>query len=668
MSVQASDGYHAPRSISATRTDTAIEDIPQSVSVIPAQVLEDLDVARIDAALDFAGGVVRGNDFGGLQISSYNVRGFSTGEIYRNGFPANRGTSASPDSASIERVEVLKGPSSGLYGRSDPGGLVNIVTKRPQQDAFTNVRLSAGSWDRYRSALDINHPLNARGTVLTRLNLAVEDNGSFREYVKQQRQVIAPSLTWHINDKTQIQVDAEIVRNDSTYDRGITPVNGNIKGMSIRRFLGEPNDGMSRNNNQSLQAALIHQLGQNWKVRLGHQNWHGHLRSKAAENRQPAGPDFDVIQRRRRDRDFEWHGNMTHLDFIGSFTLAGMSHQLLLGIEHEDYSSSSDFFHSNYDPNYSLNIYNPVYGAPKPPIASHTSSLSTTEIWGFNIQDQVQITERLRAQLGLRFEDYKLEGYNRITGAINTPQKKDATTPRLGFVYEILPELNVFASASKSFKPNGVDELGNSRKPQEGVGYEIGTKFGLFDGRLGATFGLFHITKENVLTSNPDYPASSIVQQIPIGEQRSEGFDMQIAGSLTRSLRLIAAYAYIDAEVSKSNTPSLPVGRDLQGIPRHSGSLMGVYQIQTTVLKGSEIGASVNYVGERPTGTDVNRLIVSDYLTAGLFLRYRPNANISIGLNVNNLFDKQYYDKFHSTTWIVPAAPRNFSLNISLRL
>jgi len=668
LNIHAGADWRPTRSASATRTDTAIEDIPQSISVISAQVLEDLDVARIDHAMDFAGGVVRGNNFGGLQISGYTVRGFTTGEIYRNGFPANRGTSTSPDASSVERVEVLKGPSSGLYGRSDPGGLVNIVTKRPQQDPFTHIRASAGSWDRYRTALDINRPLDSGGKILTRLNLAVEDNGSFRDHVEQQRQVVSPSLTWHMNTKTHLQLDAEIVRNDSIYDRGISPVNGDPSVMNRKRFLGEPNDGKMRNNNQMLQASLEHWLPNDWKLRLANQYWRGHLRGTTSENQLPAAPNFDTVRRRTRQRDFQWHGNMTQLDLVGSFTLVGMQHQFLFGFEHETHTNGSTFWQSNYPPSYAIDINNPIYGGPKPTVITQTSSASTTEIWGLNLQDQIAITEKLRGQIGVRIENYQLDGRNLITGTSNPHQEKDIATPRVGLVYEILPSINLFGSAAKSFKPNGVDELGDSRKPEEGIGYELGTKFEILGGRLGGTLGLFHITKENVLTNNPDYPANSIIQQVPIGEQRSRGFDMQVSGHISKGIRIIAAYAWIDAEVSKSNNPNLPAGRDLAGIPRHSGSVMGVYQFQRGLLKDSEIGASLFYVGTRASSTDANRYDVSDYTTVNFFLRYKPSENLSIGLNLNNLGDERYYERIFGNTWLVPGEPLNFSINVSLKL
>jgi len=154
MNVEASDevgaGWRPTRQVTATRISTPLEDVPRSVSVITAEVMSDLGEERIDRALDFAGGVTRGNDFGGMNISGYNVRGFTTGAMYRNGFSSGKGTNSQPDASTIERVEVLKGPSSGLFGRADPGGIVNLVTKRPQRERFTRISASAGSWERQR--------------------------------------------------------------------------------------------------------------------------------------------------------------------------------------------------------------------------------------------------------------------------------------------------------------------------------------------------------------------------------------------------------------------------------------------------------------------------------------------------------------------------------------
>ena len=274
-------GYRATRSASATKTDTALRDIPQSISVIPATVLKDLGSTSVERALEFAGGVSKQNNFGGLTLYEYSVRGFTTSEFYQDGFSANRGYPSTPDAANIERIEVLKGPAASLYGRGDPCGTVNIVTKKPQPEAFTTLQTSAGSWDRYRTALDVNTPLDSDGHVLSRVNLAVEDNHSFRDHVQSKRVFVAPSFSWQLDPDTTLLVESEFVRHSSTFDRGIVAA----PGVSRSTFLGEPNDGDIDNHNNRLQAALEHHLNDAWSLRLASHYKQGSLWGDASENR-----------------------------------------------------------------------------------------------------------------------------------------------------------------------------------------------------------------------------------------------------------------------------------------------------------------------------------------------------------------------------------------------
>jgi iron complex outermembrane receptor protein len=301
-------GYRATRSATATRTDTDLRDTPQSIDVVPAQVIRDLNTTRIDRALDFAGGVARQNNFGGLPFLNYSVRGFTTGELYRNGFAINRGSYSAPDTSSLERIEVLKGPAASLYGRGDPGGLVNLVTKRPQAERFSTLAISAGSWDRYRSTLDANSPLDSEGNVLGRINMAVEDNGSFRDHVSSERRIVSPSLSWQLTPDTKLLLDSEFSRTDAVFDRGIAAVNGELGSVKRATFVGEPNDGKIRNDNQTLDLALEHFLSESWKLRLANHYTQGTLKGASSEPQALVG---NTITRFYRERDFEWNDNIT---------------------------------------------------------------------------------------------------------------------------------------------------------------------------------------------------------------------------------------------------------------------------------------------------------------------------------------------------------------------
>ncbi len=468
-------GYRANRSASATRTDTRIEDIPQAISVVPRQVLDDLDSARIERALDFAGGVSRQNNFGGLTMFEYNVRGFTTSEFYRDGFSANRGYMNAPDSATIERVEILKGPASSLYGRGDPGGTVNLVTKKPQAERFARLHASAGSWDRYRSTLDLNTPLDEEGDLLYRMNLAVEDSKGFRDYADGQRLLVAPSFSWQLDPDTSLLVEAEVVRNRQVFDRGTVAPHNHLGSLPRSRFFGEPDDGKIDNNNETLQATLRHHFNEQWSLRLASHYKHGHLDGYASENSSLAADGYS-LRREYRYRDFEWHDSITQLDLLGDLHTGSIRHQLLMGLEYERYHNDELILRSIPSRNpYAIDIRRPVYGQPKPPFGRDDRNHEEVDAMALNLQDQIEFSEKWRGLLGVRFDRYRQDmNATRLNNGrfrdTSSQQTQRAATPRIGVLYQATPEVGLFANASKSFKPNGgTDMAGKAFDPEEGA-------------------------------------------------------------------------------------------------------------------------------------------------------------------------------------------------------
>ncbi|MGN8142430.1 TonB-dependent siderophore receptor [Pseudomonas sp. 22105] len=653
-------GYRATRSSSATKTDTAIRDIPQAISVVPASVLKDLGSTSVERALDFAGGVSKQNNFGGLTLYEYSVRGFTTSEFYQDGFSANRGYPSTPDAANIERIEVLKGPAASLYGRGDPGGTVNIVTKKPQPAAFTTLQTSAGSRDRYRTALDVNTPLDDQGDVLSRINLAVEDNNSFRDHVDSKRVFVAPSLSWQLNPDTSLLVESEFVRHSSTFDRGIVAPNNKWSGVSRSTFLGEPNDGNIDNHNNRLQATLEHHLNDAWKLRLASHYKEGKLWGFASENR-PLNADGHTVNRRYRERDTNWHDSITQLELRGLFDLGTWQHELLIGSEYENFRKNERVTTIAGGP-YAIDIYNPVYGQPKPNGArSGTDFFEHVESHALNLQDQIVFSEKLRGMIGARFEHFEqtIDDHSRNT---TSRQTHDALTQRAGLLYQLTPDTGLFANASTSFKPNnGLDAAGKSFDPEEGVGYEIGIKNELFDERLSSTLAFFHIDKENVLALDPGTDTSRAM-----GKARSRGFDLQVTGQVTDAVRVIGAFAWIDAEVTKGDA-AIPAGSRILGVAKRSGSVLGVYEFQDGRLRGSDIGAAFTYVGDR-SGESGSDFELPAYHTVDLLAHYKASDTVTLGLNLNNLFDEKYYERSYSSYWVNPGEPRNFTVSLTFNL
>ncbi|KAB0566994.1 TonB-dependent siderophore receptor [Pseudomonas palleroniana] len=651
------EGYRATRSASATKTDTAIRDIPQSISVIPATVLKDLGSHNVERALEYAGGVSKQNNFGGLTLYEYSVRGFTTSEFYQDGFSANRGYPSTPDTANIERIEVLKGPAASLYGRGDPGGTVNIVTKKPQPDAFTTLQTSAGSWDRYRTAIDVNTPLDSEGNLLSRVNLAVEDNHSFRDHVDAKRVFVAPSFSFQLTPDTHLLVESEFVRHSSTFDRGIVANTG----MSRSTFLGEPNDGNIRNHNNRIQAAIEHNLDDTWQLRLASHYKQGSLWGDASESR-ALNADGHTVNRRYRERSTGWHDSITQLELRGRFDIGSWQHELLIGTEYEDYRKKERVTAIAGSP-YAIDVFHPVYGQPKPNgTRSGTDFYEQVKSQALNLQDQIVFTDRLRGMLGARLEHVEQSTEDFTRNHAKSRQTHDALTQRAGLLYQLTPQVGLFANASTSFKPNnGLDAGGKSFKPEEGVGYEVGIKSELFDDRLSTTLAAFHIDKENVLALDP-----ATDTQRAMGKARSRGFDLQASGQVSDAVRVIGAFAYIDAEVTQGDK-AIPTGSRILGVAKRSASLLGVYEFQDGALRGSDLGAAFTYVGDR-SGEAGSRFELPAYHTVDLLAHYKASEQMTVGLNLNNLFDEKYYERSYSTYWVTPGEPRNLTLSLTLNL
>ena len=335
---------------------------------------------------------------------------------------------------------------------------------------------------------------------------------------------------------------------------------------------------------------------------------------------------------------------------------------MLIGTEYEDYRKKERVT-AIAGGDYTLDIYKPIYGKPKPNGGrSGTDFFEQVKSQALNLQDQIIFTDRLRGMIGARFEHFEQHTDDFARNHAKSRQTHDALTQRAGLLYQLTPGVGLFANASTSFKPNnGLDAGGKSFKPEEGVGYEIGIKSELFDDRLSTTLAAFHIEKENVLTQDP-----ATDTQRAMGKARSQGFDLQLTGQVTDAIRVIGAFAYIDAEVTKGDK-DIPAGSRILGVAKRSGSLLGVYEFQDGLLRGSDLGAAFTYVGDR-SGEAGKSFELPAYHTVDLLAHYKASDNVTVGLNLNNLFDEKYYERSYSNYWVNPGEPRNFTVSLTLNL
>ncbi|MBF8730177.1 TonB-dependent receptor [Pseudomonas guariconensis] len=656
-------GYKATRSASATRTDTALHETPQSISVIPSDVLQDTASTRLQDGLDYAGGVGRANNFGGQGLTTFTVRGFTTGEFYRNGFPINRGYPNAPDANTVERLEVLRGPATSLYGRGDPGGTFNVLSKQPLAERKVTLGSQFDDQGMHRATLDATGPLDEEGRLAYRLNVLGEGGETFRDNVQTERYDVAPVLSWQVNDTTRIVFEGDFMRNNHPLDRGLTRfANQRDRASRDTNVWEKGSDNLLHNDNNMAQLRFEHQLNEDWTLGGGMQWLDGTLKGNAVEANELQA-DGRTLGRNFSYRKLEWTDRDYQLNLTGHFDTAGYAHTLLTGIEYEDYDYQSIIRRSAKGSTaYPIDLFDPVLGQPRPALTrTTTDDKENLKTWAAFIQDQVALTDRLKALAGLRFERFEHQYDNYLPGAADWTAADNAVTPRLGLMYDLTDTVAVYANTAHSFKPNsGASRQGQGFDPEKGKSYEVGVKWEALDRQLSVDAAIYHIVKENVLANDPLDPTG--IYKVAAGEVRSRGLDITVAGNLTPEWRMIGGYAYVDAEVTQDT--SLPTGTRLANIPRNSFSLLNTYEFQDGGLKGLGLGMGVKYVDDRAGQTAAQTYTMEQYTVVDLLSFYQVNEHVRLNLDLKNLFDKEY-DEGAFNNYVYPGAPRTVQAGVS---
>ena len=657
-------GYHATRSASATRTDTSIHETPQSISVVSKDVVEDIGATRLQDALDYAGGVGRANNFGGQGLTTFTVRGFTTGEFYRNGFPINRGYPNMPDANTIERLEVLRGPATMLYGRGDPGGTFNVVSKQPLAEPTVTLGSQLDDQGMQRATLDASGPLDEQGRLAYRLNVVGEGGETFRDHVETERYGVTPVISWQATEDTKVIFEGDFMRNNHPLDRGLTRF-ANQKGTASRdTFWGEKDVGKLHNDNNMAQLRFEHLLNDNWTLGGGFQWLDGTLQGNAIEANSLAA-DGRTLSRNFNYRKLEWTDKDTQLNLTGHFSTGGFDHTLLTGVEFEDYDYKSIIQRSSGAAgSYPIDIFNPVYGQARPALTrTPTHDKENLKTYAAFVQDQVALTERLKVLAGARFERFEHDYESYVTGVKPWSAADNAVTPRVGVIYDLTETVAVYADAARSFKPNtGASRQGGGFDPEKGKSYEMGIKWEALDRQLSVDAAIYQIEKKNVLTTDPEDSTFSVAA----GQVRSRGLDLNVAGNVTPQWRVIGGYAYVDAEVTKDNT--IRVGSRLANIPRNSFSLLNVYEFQDGALKGLGLGAGGKYVAERVGQTSNTPFSMDAYTVVDLLGYYKVNEKVRLNLDVKNLFNRDFEEGAFGNFYAYPGEPRTVQVGIAYTL
>ena len=665
-----SGAYHAEEAAGA-KTDLPLRELPQSVRVVTRQAIDDLGATRLDDVLDYVGGVSRQNNFGGLW-DNIAIRGLPGNEntgmaTLMNGFSSNRGFNAPRDLAGVERIEFLKGPAAALYGSSEPGGTLNIVSKRPLWKAANSVEGSVGSQGLKRGAFDSTGPIGENFAY--RLNVAAEDRNSFRDHVSSERRVVAPAFTWKLGRDTVLEYAGEFLRHATPLDRGVVAVNNQLGTIPRSRFLGEPGDGDVTLENQTHQFILSHEWTPQWRSRLGLSYRETSVQGFSTEA--SALQANGLLSRQRRFRDFASDDIALQAEIQGTVETGSIAHELLFGMESFKFHMDTLMLRANPTAAapYTIDIQAPTYGQTQPTPLPNTDTLERQRNTAFYFQDAIKLAPQWRLVGGVRVDQYKQSLENRRNGS-TVHQDPSATSPRIGLSWLPSAQWTVYANAGRSFRPNvGSDSAAQAFDPETGRSLEVGAKWESADQRMGATAALFDIRKRNVLTSDPLNSGYSVAA----GEVQSRGLELDFAGQVTARWRVNASLVLNDVEITRDNT--LEVGGRLLNVPKVNGSVLAVYENAFDNGQRYGIGGGVTHVGRRlgqaRTQAEANAgsaaFDLPSYRTAKLVAYWRVTPAVRMTLDVDNVFDTTYYSSSYSRLWVAPGTARTVTVGLQAR-
>ncbi|WDJ46950.1 TonB-dependent siderophore receptor [Xanthomonas campestris pv. campestris] len=663
--------YRALTVTGATKTEAPLRDLPISARVLDHSLLEDAGVTDLAGALDMASGITKANNLGGLW-DSYSIRGFTgdpnfSSDYMVNGFNASRGYNGLRDGANTQSVEVIKGPASALYGRGEPGGAVNIVTKKPLFDAQHSVDLSAGRFDSYRAALDSTGPLSE--TVAYRVNLMHKDQHSFRDTVDSDATLLAPSLLWMPTPDTTVSYELELLRIHTPFDRGVTAIDGDANRLPASRFLGEPGDGDIDLHSTGHQVFAVHGLNQTWSLQGGATYRDSGMRGFSTEP-WTLQADDRTLRRERRYRDYQGRDIAARAELLGMLGSGKVAHHVLFGIDGNRFNDSRYQLRARSAATpYSIDVLAPRYGVAQPGrLAPITDTDERQQVWGVYAQDQIDLGARWKALLGVRYDHYQQDIANRLRAT--TQQASDGViSPRAGLTVHLDDTLSLYASAAAGFRPNsGVGANGQSFAPEKSRSLETGLKYVQPGEGLEATLAVFRIDKENVLSLDPADTSFSL----PVGQMRSEGAELDLLGRLTPHLAASVGLAYTDSQVTRSSAAAmgtgLAEGRRFPNVPRVSGNAFVNYAQPLSGTRSAAVGVGVSRTGERLGSVDSNTgFVLPAYTVWRLVGHYDLSERLRLYAKVENLTDRRYAAFSYSEQWVYPGAPRTWTVGARLR-
>jgi len=672
VTVTAEIGSFRPEeSSTATKTNIPLNEIPQGIGVANHALIESQQDIRYADAAENISSVNRDVLAAGSIGDALTIRGLPLGifsNYYRDGFVFDGMVPS--DITDVDRVEILKGPSSVLYGRAASGGIVNLVTKEPLPTTHGVFSFQADRYGSARPTFDLTGPIGSNDKLFYRLNAEFADSSNFRDAFHDRRYFVAPALTWKPNRATTVRFLIEYLHGRTTTDYGIPALGNRPAPVPISNFYGEPwQHSLLQNRTGSVDVS--HTFARRWAVRSRFRatltNWDyldvstGFIE---ADNRTIARFSEDAAYPLRF---YDWQTDLT-----GIFKTGPIEHNVLVGFEYGKEQVVQDAIFSDAPP---IDLFNPIpFSQTRPDYATLIANFfnpsspdyfpldGTTKLFthGGYLQDHITLLPGLKVLAGVRFEGFT-QRYDEIIYGTHNRQQNVATLPRVGATYQPIQPVTFYASWSRSFSPTLAAQFtpgGLPFPPERGHQYEAGVRTTEFHGRLSSSLALYRIRASNLLITNPGNPLASI----QIGTTESRGVEVETSGRIRSGWDVTFAYAFNQAYIVAD--PAYRVGNIFQNAPRHGGSLWTVYELQHGPLRGLSFGGGVRAYSYRFVDPS-NTVVLPGYGRLDAMASYvfgptrREERPFKLSVNVRNVTNRRYFETGNTPTVIFPGSPIN---------
>ncbi|AXX86222.1 TonB-dependent siderophore receptor [Malaciobacter marinus] len=625
--------YQSEEKIKLNRTGIDIEDTAKSIQVFNEAFIQDANLQNIDDIIELSSNTVyTGNTDG--KSTNISMRGFSSVPILIDGLKVTNKI-PNPEVFALDSVEVQKGPDSLQYGQSSPGGIVNLVKKKPSKESMANLEFEINDNPSYKPKIDITGSLNKNKSLYYKLISTYKyDKGYTNSNTNTNKIFIAPSLAYDINDNNTFTFISEYNKETSPTNFG---TNVNSKGelvAPIKNVTSHPDEEFERT--QKVLGfdfdSKYNTWSSNFKYRyIKHIRDYGNVYLPLMYNEAT-----NEVTRFPANQRGEFKEHALQYTFNKEFQILNIKNNISIGA---DYNKSTSQGSSNIAMHpYNINLSNPVYEQHINPVDSYnitrdmSQAKTSVKSWGMFLQDSINLTDKLIFNAGLRYSESKpQEG-----------QKSDAITPSFGLVYHITNKTSLYTSYSESFTPNSaIDKSGNVLDPETGKGYEFGIKQKLFNDKLNLTTAVFKIEKENIALADPNAPSLS-GWSVPSGKQESHGFEIDLVGDITQNWSMIASYGYTKTK-DKNNDDN-----NLRNIPKHTANIFTKYKLSAFDLANFYVGAGARYIGSK-YADDANSIKLDSTIVYNATIGYKK-GNWKANLSVQNLTDEEYVDGSASGT------------------